>query len=422
MATRPRRAVFRHPLVIACAALGLLLFGLVLLLVSSEPSVAAQEPTTAQTIQAARDAIRQLDEPLGVNGRGSEARLDNRMLHGLAALASEIGGARTDARISAGVLTVNASFPLAAGWWLNGSATVSGKHRGFPDLKLRAGRISLPLVAGKWAAELGRRIAQAKGVRLPPLDEIVAELSVEQEELVAVIRLPKKGEMVDAFVAAGGTGTNNRLVSEIYCDLVASQRAEPVTQLPLLVRQAFSGAPSLEAAAYNRAAFVALALYVVGDRAYPLAPSTVERIKSCGRASFPILLRGRADLAKHWTFSAALQAVLGNNPATALGEWKELADSLSSGSGFSFLDLAADRSGLRIARLGVDESSAGVTARRLAAATEEDLLPVQLLRAEEGLPEAAFVQRFGTIEAENYREAVAWIDRELSHSQLQAVR
>ncbi len=228
--------------------------------------------------------------------------------------------------------------------------------------------------------------------------------------------------MLDALIAAGGTGTNNRLVSEIYCDLVASRRAEPVTQLPLLVRRAFSGAPNLQAEEYNRAAFVALALYVVGNRAYPLAPSTVKWIKSCGRATLPILMRGRTDLAKHWTFSAALQAVLGNNPATAFGEWKELADSLPSGSGFSFIDLAADRSGLRIARLGVNERSASVIAQRLAAATEEDLLPVQLLRAEEGLPEAAFVHRFGTIEAKNYKAAVAWIDRELSHSQLVTVR
>lgn len=407
---------------IVCAALSLLSIGLVLLLVSPEPSVPAQEPPTAQSIQAARDAIQQVEEPLSISGRGSEARLDNRMLGALTALASDIGGARTHARVSAGVLTVEVSYPLPAGWWLNSSATVRGRHRGFPDLKLRAGRISLPLVAGKWAAELGRWIARAKGVRLPPLDEMVTELSVEQEELVAAIRLPKRGRMFDALIAARGTGTNDRLVGEIYCHLAASQGAEPVTQLPLLVRRAFSGASGPEAEAYNRAAFVALALYVVGKRAYPLAPSTVKRIKSCGSATVPISLRDRADLAKHWTFSAALQAVLGSNPATAFGEWKELADSLPSGSGFSFIDLAADRSGLRIARLGIDEASAGVTAERLAAATEEDLLPVQLLRAEEGLAEAAFVHRFGTIEAKDYKAAVAWIDRELSRSQLEGVQ
>jgi hypothetical protein len=409
-------------LVITCAALSLILFGLVLLLVSPKPAVQAQEPPTAQTIQAARDALQQIEEPPSLSGRGSELRLDNRMLHGVAALASQIGGVRTDARVAAGVLTLNASLPLAAGWWLNTSATVSGKHRGFPDLKLRAGRIALPLFAGKWVASIGRRIAQARGVRLPPLDEMVTELIVEQEELVAAIRLPKRDRMFDALIAAGGTGTNNRLVSGIYCHLTESQRAEPVTQLSLLVRRAFSRAPRLQAEAFNRAALVALALYVVGDRALPLAPSAVQGVKSCGRTIIPISLRGRRDLAKHWTFSAALQAVLGNNPAAALGEWKELADSLPSGSGFSFIDLAADRSGLRIARLAVEERSASSTAQRLAAATEQDLLPVQLLRAEEGLAEAAFVQRFGTIEAKNYKAAVAWIDRELSQSQLEAVQ
>jgi hypothetical protein len=417
---RPRRHVFRHPFFIFCAVSGLLLLALVALLVSREPSVPAQEPPTAQTIQAARDAFRQTEEPARSIGGGSEIRLDNRMLRGVAALAGDVGGARTDAHVSAGVLTADASVPLAAGWWLNMSAAVTGEHRGFPDLKLRAGRISLPLAAGKWVAELGRWIAEAKGVRLPPLDELVTDFRVEQEELVAAIRLPKKRGLFDALVAAGGTETNTRLVKEIYCDLAASQRGKPAIQLPLLVRRAFGDAPRLEAESYNRAAFVALAIVVVGDRAYPLAPSAAQAIETCSTATSSILLRDRADLAKHWTFSAALQAVLGNSPATAAGEWKELSDSLPSGSGFSFVDLAADRSGLRIARLGVDERSAARTAERLAAATEEDLLPAQLLRAEEGLPEAAFVRQFGTIKAENYKATVAWIDRELSRSQLEA--
>ncbi len=411
-----QRPVFRHPFLLACAAFGLLLLGLGMLLVSAEPSVPVQGPPTAQSVRAARDAVRQLKER--ESGRGSEVRLDNRTLEALAALASDfLGDARTSARVSSGVLKVEMSVPLPGPWWLNGSATIVGEHKGFPAASLRAGAISLPLFAGRRVAELARWVARAKGVRLPPLDEMVTKLTVEQENVVAAVRLPKKRRMFDALVAAGGSRADGRLVGEIYCALVESQRSEPVTQLPLLVRRAFGAAPPQDTEVYNRAAFVALAFYAVGNRAHALAPSAVKRTRDCGRAPVRVLLRERADLAKHWTFSAALQAVLGDNPASALGEWKELSDSLPSGSGFSFIDLAADRSGVRIARLGVEERSAGATAKRLAGATEEGLLPARVLAAEEGLPEAEFVDRFGTVEARNYKAAIAWIDRELSDSQ-----
>jgi hypothetical protein len=115
----------------------------------------------------------------------------------------------------------------------------------------------------------------------------------------------------------------------------------------------------------------------------------------------------------HWTLSAALGAVLGDKSAVAIGEWKELSDSLPFGSGFSFMDLAADRSGLHMARRAVDPQTASETTRELASVTEEQIFPVALKAAQEGLSEQQFIARFGSIEAAKYQEMVSWIDREL---------
>ncbi|HVF95430.1 MAG TPA: hypothetical protein VM900_14040, partial [Sphingomonas sp.] len=108
----------------------------------------------------------------------------------------------------------------------------------------------------------------------------------------------------------------------------------------------------------------------------------------------------------------------GGQLARALGEWKELADSLSpqsafavgDPSGFSFVDLAADRSGFGIARAATSEEHATRIAAQLARARPEDLLPRSLLAREESLTNAAFVERYGSIDDPRYDAMVAGID------------
>lgn len=125
-------------------------------------------------------------------------------------------------------------------------------------------------------------------------------------------------------------------------------------------------------------------------------------------------MQGRADLAKHWVLSAALTSVFGPQAAGNLGEWKELDDSLGDGSGFSFVDLAADRAGVQTALLALDRQTAHATKKKLSRATDDYMLPKLLLEAPEGLSNASFVQRFGRLEQKNYVEAVSRIDRILA--------
>ena len=56
-------------------------------------------------------------------------------------------------------------------------------------------------------------------------------------------------------------------------------------------------------------------------------------------------MRGRADLAKHFFVSAHLVPILGSQKARAAGLLKEMADS-HGGSGFSFVDMTANRAGI----------------------------------------------------------------------------
>lgn len=281
---------------------------------------------------------------------------------------------------------------------------------------MRAGRLKLPVWAGRWVAEVGRWVVRWKGAPLPPLDRLVRKVAIDRQELVAELDLPKRSGLVDGIMRAQGAQVGARLVARIYCSIAGLQRRSPVAGLAPQIRRAFEGSAAPDAESYNRAAFVALALFVVGRRAEFLAPAALGRTRACGRPAEPILLSNRPDLAKHWTLSAALGATLGDGAAAALGEWKELSDSLPSGSGFSFMDLAADRSGLHAARRAIEPRSAAAAARELATVTEEQLFPIAFLAAQEGLSERQFITRYGSVDAAEYRATVQWIDRELDRA------
>ena len=412
---RSRTTFYRQLRVVTfAAAVFLPLLTLWVLLISDEAVVPLQQRPDAQAIYAAQDAIRQVRQVQGAAAIGKQVRLDNRMLQGLATLAADASGLR---RLTAGVVEgtfkAAASVPLPAGLWINASVAVAGEHEGFPDVYLRAGSVSLPPRAARWAAEAARWALNTRGAQLPPFDKVIARVAVGQQDLVAGLHLPAKTGVIDSVVEAGGAAVDIQIAARVYCRLTTRSKEAPDARLASQVRHAFSEAPTFGTEGYNRAAFVGLALFVVGAPAEVLAPSVRPLLRTCGRPRGGILLSNRADLAMHWALSAALGAVLGDKAAVAVGEWKELSDSLPSGSGFSFMDLAADRSGLHTARRAVDPKTAGQTARELAGVTEEQIFPVALSAAQEGLSEQQFIARFGTVETAQYQEMVSWIDREL---------
>jgi len=336
-------------------------------------------------------------------------------MSGLSALARDATRVeRIDAVLSEGELRAHASMPLPLGLWLNASASATGNHSGFPPFRLTVGRLVLPTAAGRLLANLARSILRMRGAEIPPLDEVVKSFSINRGHVVAKVSLLFKMGLVDGVIAASSSGTSRELVQRIFCRIAAAQRAEPVQTLSGLVRRTFAGRTGENPEGYNRASLVALSLAVVGNRAEALIPRAAELRKKCSFPEGLLLLQGRADLAKHWVFSAALTSALGAQAAGYLGEWKELDDSLPEDPGFSFVDLAADRAGLTTALLAVDPQTAAATKEKLSRATDDYMFPEPLLQAPERLSDASFLQRFGSLEQEDYCEALSRIDRILA--------
>ena len=405
---------------VRCAAIvvGAALTIFSMIVVSSSPSVPVKQRPSAQDLLAARQVWQQLKFTQGKTA--TEVRVDNRMMSGVSALARDATGVgRIDADLSGGELRAHFSIPLPLGLWLNASASAIGSHAGFPPFRLKVGRLVLPTAAGRLLADLVRSTLRLKGAEIPPLDEVVQSFSIDLEYVVAKVALPSKTGLVDEVIAASSSAISHELVEATFCRIAAEQRAEPVETLSGLVRRTFAEGPEGSPDMYNRASFVALSLGVVGDRAEALFPRAAELRKRCPFPEGPMLLQGRADLAKHWVFSAALTSVLGAQTAGNLGEWKELDDSLPKGSGFSFVDLAADRAGVQTALLALDRQAAAATAKKLSRANDDYMLPKLLLEAPEGLSAASFVRRFGGLERKDYSRAVSHIDQTLAQQRRQ---
>ena len=384
-------------------------------LVDGAPTLDRPPRPSARDVNTAREGWRQLKDAQLAN-RPIRIRLDSSMLKTLSSFAGDVSGIpRVKAGLSGGRLFAGASISLPAGMWLNVSATATGTHDGFPDFRPTIGKVTFPDFVGRWSAVFGRWVLILNGASVPPLDSLARHISINQNAIFVVLALPQKSGLIDSLISATTPELNNQAVSEVYCKLAAEQREKPVGSLSALVRRAFGKSSGRDLPEDNRAVFVALAFVVVGEKAHTLAPEAAKLTTTCLPFAQRISLQTREDLAKHWTLSAALTSVFGSQTSSSLGEWKELSDSLPMGSGFSFVDLAADRSGTRFALQGSDLKSATALAKRLRHASENDLLPPTLLAGRERLPEANFTDQYGGLQDARYTEAIRLIDSAFAH-------
>jgi hypothetical protein len=122
----------------------------------------------------------------------------------------------------------------------------------------------------------------------------------------------------------------------------------------------------------------------------------------------------RSDLAQHFIGSAALTASVDDQVAKVVGEEKELSDA-QGGSGFSFVDLAADKAGTRFGELATFSPE---SARKLQLAMTKikdytDFMP-DPRDLPEKMNEAEFKSRYESIDSVAYQELSKKIDARIA--------
>jgi hypothetical protein len=133
---------------------------------------------------------------------------------------------------------------------------------------------------------------------------------------------------------------------------------------------------------------------------------------------FRLKLQGRKDFAQHFLISAALAARGDGSLSDAIGLFKEISDS-DRGSGFSFTDIAADRSGTRFGELATRSPADARELQDILAAgsREEDIMP-PARDLPEHLSTAAFEARFGAVGSPAYQAMIDEIDRRIDACRL----
>lgn len=164
--------------------------------------------------------------------------------------------------------------------------------------------------------------------------------------------------------------------------LLAHRAHGSVVSLAEILRAAMPGTG--DSLGQGRATLLVLACHLAGIDLAALVPAArawphLRWVK--------VTLGGRHDLAQHFIVSATLAAWSGEPVADAIGLYKELSDA-RHGSGFSFIDLAADRAGTRFGDLLAKQPDI-LTERLSGPLRDSDLLPPV-----SDLPEYLYAEQF----------------------------
>jgi hypothetical protein len=164
----------------------------------------------------------------------------------------------------------------------------------------------------------------------------------------------------------------------------------------------------------NEAAILALAIYA-GHHRFANLVGDVQPKK--GKVALPKvrpILKFRADLNQHFIFSAALKILSEQGLSIAIGEFKELMDRSDDGSGYSFVDLAADFAGVEFAIAATNPFSAGSVQNILAGIIGEDAFFPDIEGLPEGLSKNDFTLRFTEVDSPEYLRMVRSINQRIA--------
>jgi hypothetical protein len=167
----------------------------------------------------------------------------------------------------------------------------------------------------------------------------------------------------------------------------------------------------------NRAAILALGKLLGDDNVARVGGRDLDLGAEAERTALRqrIRLGDRTDLSRHFWVSAALAALTDESRSLAVGLSKEVMDSTPGGSGFSFVDMAANTAGIRLAVAATrnSESAHDVQTRILRGVAVADVLP-SVADLPEKITGDALLKDYGGLGGAEARRLLAEIDRRIA--------
>ena len=165
----------------------------------------------------------------------------------------------------------------------------------------------------------------------------------------------------------------------------------------------------------NQAALLALAIFAGHHRLANLVGDVQPNPDIVALPRYRPVLANRTDLTQHLLVSAAIQIMSYQGVSTAIGEFKELMDRARGGSGYSFVDLAADMAGVKLAeQISMPETAKEIQVY-LASLQDEAALFPDIHGLPEGLSKQHFQERYGQVDSPAYKQQIADIEARLQN-------
>lgn len=207
---------------------------------------------------------------------------------------------------------------------------------------------------------------------------------------------------------------------EAYLQLLQTHYQQQKSQelssyLSVLFRASYaqSQQPNVSAVSENQAALLAMGVF--------FGPVHFDWLLDEGRnfvlirpAPEQVKLAERFDLQQHFVYSAVIKALTNREIGLLAGELKELLDTNPGRSGFSFVDLLADKAGLRFAELALqsERSARSLQSFFLQTVDDSDLLPV-FDSLQEGIQYDQFLSYYVGLDSVAYQKQLALIQKKL---------
>ena len=179
-----------------------------------------------------------------------------------------------------------------------------------------------------------------------------------------------------------------------------------------LFKQAYHRSTLSNAISENRNLLIAISTYVNKSEIEAIIPFNISPDTA---HQYPASLFRRTDMAKHFMASAVLAASGATTLAYLLGEEKELNDA-KKGSGFSFIDLAGDRAGLKLGQRAVASPSKARELQKIMSSIKSYKVFMPEVRdLPENMNHQKFKTEYGSIYSIKYQEMLKKIDERIAN-------
>ncbi|TXK96491.1 hypothetical protein BMR02_11480 [Methylococcaceae bacterium HT1] len=161
-----------------------------------------------------------------------------------------------------------------------------------------------------------------------------------------------------------------------------------------------------------------LAIFIANRYVNYYPGSTAHRQNNKSVPKYSVFLYKRIDMAQHFMWSATFSALGNSHLANILGIEKELKDA-RKGSGFSFIDLGADRAGMNFGKQATASPEQAIKIQEKMARLEHYRAFMPDIRdLPEGLSSQAFTEQYQSIYSSRYQSILEELDRRIADCEI----